>query len=150
MEYGMPKPKFPKVEELEALDLAALRQVWASLFSCPAPARMPRGFLMKLVAQGLQEREIGGLPKDLERALAAALRDGGAKPSRETNVDLKLGSRLVRSWGDTRHEVTVIENGFAYRGKAYGSLSEIARAITGARWSGPRFFGIKSSSAASV
>jgi hypothetical protein len=61
--------------------------------------------------------------------------------------DLKLGSRLVRTWGDARHEVTVIEDGFAYRGKAYGSLSEVARAITGARWSGPRFFGIKPASA---
>ncbi len=146
----MPKPKFPKVEELDALDLTALRQVWTSLFPCPAPARMPRGFLMKLVAQGLQEREIGGLPKDLERALAAALRDGGAKPSGETNGNLKLGSRLLRTWCDTRHEVTVIEDGFAYRGKAYGSLSEVARAITGARWSGPRFFGIKSASAVRV
>ena len=143
----MTKPKFPKVEELDALDLTALRQVWTSLFPCPAPARMPRGFLMKLVAQGLQEREIGGLPKDLERGLAAALRDGGAKASDTTNGELKLGTRLVRSWGDARHEVTVIEDGFAYRGKAYGSLSEVARAITGARWSGPRFFGIKSASA---
>lgn len=146
----MPKPKFPNVAELDALDLTALRLVWTSLFPCPAPARMPRGFLMRLVAQGLQEREIGGLPKDLERALAAALREDGAKPSDETNGDLKLGSRLVRTWGDARHEVTVIENGFAYRGTAYGSLSEVARAITGARWSGPRFFGIKSASAASV
>jgi hypothetical protein len=145
MEYGMPKPKFPTVEELEALDLAALRQVWASLFSCPAPARMPRGFLMKLVAQGLQEREIGGFPKDVERALAAALRGDGAKTSGDTTGSLKLGSRLVRTWGDARHEVTVIDDGFAYRGKAYRSLSEIARVITGARWSGPRFFGIKAS-----
>ena len=150
MEYGVPKPKFPKVEELEALDLNALRQLWTSLFPCPAPVRMPRGFLMKLVAQGLQEREIGGLPKDLERALAAALRDGVAKPSDKTNGDLKLGSRLVRTWGDARHEVTVIEDGFAYRGRAYGSLSEVARAITGARWSGPRFFGVKSPSAEQI
>lgn len=143
----MPKPKFPKVEELDALDLTALRQVWASLFPCPAPARMPRGFLIKLVAQGLQEREMGGFPKDLERALAAALRNDGSKASGEAKGNLKPGSRLVRTWGDARHEVTVIKDGFAYRGKAYGSLSEIAREITGARWSGPRFFGIKSASA---
>lgn len=143
----MPKVQFPKVEELDALDLTALRQVWTSLFRCPAPARMPCGFLMKLVAQGLQEREIGGLPKDLERALATALRDGGPKPPEAVRANLKLGSRLVRTWGDARHEVMVIEDGFAYRGKAYGSLSEVARAITGARWSGPRFFGIKSASA---
>jgi hypothetical protein len=144
MEYGMAKPRFPKVEELDALDLTALRHVWTSLFSCPAPARMPRGFLLKLVAQGLQEREIGGLPKNLERALADALREGETKTSDDS---LSLGTRLVRTWGDAKHEVIVLEDGFAYRGKAYGSLSEIARLITGARWSGPRFFGLKSSEA---
>jgi hypothetical protein len=147
MEYGMAKPRFPKVEELDSLDLAALRQVWTSLFPCPAPARMPRGFLLKLVAQGLQEREIGGLPKHLERALADALRARETKASDGTGDSLSLGTRLVRTWGDDKHEVIVLEDGFAYRGKAYGSLSEIARLITGARWSGPRFFGLKSSEA---
>lgn len=147
MEYGMAKPRFPKVEELDSLDLAALRQVWTALFPCPAPTHMPRGFLMKLVAQGLQEREIGGLPKALERALADALRVGAPQTSDQAGDSLSLGTRLVRTWGDAKHEVIVLEDGFAYRGKAYGSLSEIARLITGARWSGPRFFGLKSSEA---
>lgn len=146
MEYGVAKPRFPKVEELDSLDLAALRQVWTSLFPCPAPARMPRGFLLKLLAQGLQEREIGGLPKGLERALADALNAGETKASKAAG-GLSLDTRLVRTWGDAKHEVIVLEDGFAYRGKAYGSLSEIARLITGARWSGPRFFGLKSSEA---
>jgi hypothetical protein len=145
MEYGMAKTRLPKVEELETLDLNALRQTWAALFSCPAPARMPRGFLMKLVAQGLQEREIGGFPKSLERALAAALNNGPSKSSDAVGADLRPGIRLVRNWGDAKHEVIVLEDGFAYRGKVYGSLSEIARLITGARWSGPRFFGLKTS-----
>jgi hypothetical protein len=147
MEYGMAKPHLPKVEELGGLDLNALRQTWVALFPCPAPARMPRGFLMKLVAQGLQEREIGGLPKGLERALAEALNAGQTKAPDAANNDLSLGTRLVRTWGEEKHEVIVLEDGFAYRGKAYGSLSEIARLITGARWSGPRFFGLKSAEA---
>jgi hypothetical protein len=147
MEYGMAKPRLPKVEELEGLDLNALRQVWAALFTCPAPARMPRGFLLKLVAQGVQEREIGGLPKGLDRALAGALYAGDAKTADEAGDGLCLGTRLVRTWGNAKHEVIVLKDGFAYRGKAYGSLSEIARLITGARWSGPRFFGLKSSEA---
>jgi hypothetical protein len=147
MEYGMAKPRLPKVEELEGLDLTALRRTWAALFPCPAPARMPRGFLMKLVAQGLQEREIGGFPKSLERALAEVLNASQTKASEGAGNDLSLGTRLVRTWGDAKHEVIVLEDGFAYRGKAYGSLSEIARLITGARWSGPRFFGLKSAEA---
>jgi hypothetical protein len=147
MEYGMAKPRFPKVEDLDGFDLNTLRQTWVALFRCPAPARMPRGFLLKLVAQGVQERAIGGLPKGLERALADALRVDPPKASSASADSLSLGTRLVRTWGEAKHEVLVLEDGFAYRGKAYGSLSEIARLITGARWSGPRFFGLKSSEA---
>jgi hypothetical protein len=146
MEYGMAKRRLPTVEELEGLDLHALRKVWGQLFSCPAPARMPRGFLLKLVAQGVQESAIGGFPKSLEKALADALHTGQSEVS-ESGGDLSLGTRLVRTWGDAKHEVIVLEDGFAYRGRSYGSLSEIARLITGARWSGPRFFGLKSSEA---
>lgn len=138
----MAKPRLPTIEELEGLDLHALRKVWAQLFACAAPARMPRGFLLKLVAQGVQERAMGGFPKSLEKALADALYADQSKAS--SSGDLSLGTRLVRTWGDATHEVIVLEDGFAYRGKAYGSLSEIARLITGARWSGPRFFGLKS------
>jgi hypothetical protein len=145
MEYGMAKPRLPKVEELDGLDLAALRQVWVQLFPCPAPARMPRGFLLKLIAQGLQERAIGGLSKSLERALKDALDAGPSKTSGEGSEDLSPGTRLVRTWREAKHEVLILEDGFAYRGRLYGSLSEIARLITGARWSGPRFFGLKSS-----
>lgn len=142
----MAKPRVPTVEELEKLDLSALRKLWTQLFPCPPPARMPRGFLLKLVAQGVQEREIGGFPKSVEKTLADALRTD--RPKTAEPSDLRLGTRLVRTWGDAKHEVIVLEDGFAYRGKSYGSLSEIAREITGARWSGPRFFGLKSSAEA--
>ena len=133
----------PTLEELAACDLAVLRRTWTSVFSCSPPPRMPRDFVIKLLAQGLQERASGGVAKALERALTKALSNVDEGASSEPSGHLTLGTRLIRSWGHTNHEVTVIENGFAYRGKAYRSLSEIARAITGARWSGPRFFGLK-------
>jgi hypothetical protein len=140
----MGRAQLPTLEQLAHLDLEALKQAWVSVFSGSAPARMPRDFLIKLLAQGLQEREAGSVPKALERALAR--RSSGREESlssSEPSGNLTLGTRLVRSWGHTNHEVMVIEDGFAYRGKAYRSLSEVAREITGARWSGPRFFGLK-------
>ncbi len=140
----MARVQLPTLEELSRLDLEALKQAWTSVFSGAPPQRMPRDFLIKLLAQGLQERGAGGFPKALERALAKAPCSGDERSSPdEPSGSLSLGTRLVRSWGRANHEVTVIENGFAYRGEAYRSLSEIARTITGARWSGPRFFGLK-------
>ena len=98
MEYGMAKPRPPKIEQLEGLDLNALRQVWPALVPCPAPARMPRGFLLKLGAQGVQEREIGGFPTCLDRALAGALHARQPKAA-EAGDGLSVGARLVRTWG---------------------------------------------------
>jgi hypothetical protein len=140
----MARTQLPTLEQLARLDLEALKQTWVSVFSGPPPSRMPRDFLIKLLAQGVQERGAGGIPKALERAIAKPSSGGEeASSSGEPSGNLALGTRLVRSWGHTNHEVMVIENGFAYRGKAYRSLSEVAREITGARWSGPRFFGLK-------
>jgi hypothetical protein len=140
----MARAQLPTLDQLARLDLEALKQTWVSVFSGPPPSRMPRDFLIKLLAQGLQERGSGGIPKALERAIAKPSNGGEDGPSSdEPSGKLTLGARLVRSWGHMNHEVMVIENGFAYRGKAYRSLSEVAREITGARWSGPRFFGLK-------
>ena len=140
----MARAQRPTLEEIAQLDLEALKLAWTSVFSGPPPLRMPRDFLIKLLAQGLQERAVGGFPKMLERALAKAPSGGVEQSSPDDPCgNLTLGTRLVRSWGHANHEVMVIENGFAYRGKVYRSLSEVAREITGARWSGPRFFGLK-------
>ena len=140
----MARAQLPTLEQLTQLDLGALKQTWASVFPGSPPSRMPRDFLIKLLAQGLQERGAGGIPKAFERAIAKPSSSGEEESSAgESSGNLTLGTRLIRSWGHSNHEVMVIENGFAYRGKAYRSLSEIAREITGARWSGPRFFGLK-------
>jgi len=139
----MARARLPALDQLAQLGFDELKRSWASVFVGAPPSRMPRDFLVKLLAQGLQERGAGGIPKALERALGKPCSSGGKVSSSESPDNLTLGTRLIRSWGDANHEVIVIESGFAYRGKSYRSLSEIAREITGARWSGPRFFGIK-------
>ena len=82
----------------------------------------------------LQAHFHGGLAADLKRRLRAA-------PAKPRSAALQPGTRLIREWRGERHEVAVLPRGFEHRGTHYDSLSEIARAITGARWSGPRFFG---------
>ncbi|MDR3387711.1 MAG: DUF2924 domain-containing protein [Rudaea sp.] len=126
----------------EKLSTRELRDLWRRQFGNSPPARLPAEFLIRLLAQSLQERAAGGLPKPLERQLVSSL-NGEPSSVAQSSTSLRLGTRLVRGWGGASHEVTVIDRGFAYRGKAYRSLSEIARQITGARWSGPRFFGLR-------
>jgi hypothetical protein len=87
----------------------------------------------------LQVRQFGGLSPAEKRVLAGLAQ---AKPGPIPGA-LKSGTRLYRSWQGVTHEVLVIEGGFSWRGTSYSSLSEVARAITGTRWSGPRFFGVK-------
>lgn len=103
---------------------------------------MPRGlsqpFLRRFIAFELQSRRKGGLP----RAVAAAIEKGAGGKPRRVSPSLKPGGRLVREWNGVSHVVDVTEVGFAWNGRSYRSLSAIARAITGAHWSGPRFFGL--------
>ena len=98
-----------------------------------------------MLAHHLQEKTFGGLPtttrSQLLRIAQASERDEAVAPSRQYR--LKLGTRLVRTWKGEAHPVRVVERGFEYKGKRYASLSEIARLITGTRWSGPAFFGLR-------
>ncbi|MCB9617762.1 MAG: DUF2924 domain-containing protein [Sandaracinus sp.] len=129
---------------LPDLPRAELKQRWQELYGIPCPVRMSRKLLRYAIAYRLQERVYGGLDKKtlrrLEKAaasLAAGRSLGPAGPR------IKPGTRLLREWQGTVHEVIVLEKGVRYRGKAWPSLSAVAREITGARWSGPRFFGLK-------
>lgn len=92
----------------------------------------------RFIAFELQSRRKGGLP----RAVAAAIEKGAGGKPRRVSPRLKPGGRLVREWNGTTHVVDVTEDGFNWNGRSYRSLSAIARAITGAHWSGPRFFGL--------
>lgn len=123
---------------------------WTKVFGCAPPKGIKRGLLERSAAWHIQARRLGGLSTAARKALKTAppSKDADNRSSRATiapiaiPVALKPGTRLVRDWNGRTHVVDVVEAGFVFDGKAYRSLSAIARRITGARWSGPRFFGL--------
>ena len=128
---------------LEKLDASALRGEWRRLYR-NQPPRLSRDLLVRGVAHRLQELDLGGMRKATRRKLTAFARELQASGSLAvpTSPQLRPGGRLVREWRGRTHAVVVLEDGFAYAGKTYPSLTQIAQAITGAHWSGPRFFGL--------
>ena len=136
---------------MEAMAGPELRQLWGRLFDRPPPRHISRVLLRCALAHRLQERAEGGLNKATLKRLAQPVESNGTDaPSMSwTASQLKLGTRLVREWHGGTYQVTVLDDGFDYRGNRYRSLSEIARAITGTRWSGPQFFGLKNKAAKS-
>ena len=129
----------PAVEEVETMDRTALIAAWSEAFGTPVPKRLSSPFLRRFLAFEVQARQFGGLPKGFVEKLAKMADD---KPDARSPA-LKPGGWLVREWNGVTHAIDVIEGGFVWDGHRYSSLSAIARAITGARWSGPRFFGLK-------
>ena len=129
---------------LASVDTDVLRVRWCELYGCPPIARMSRDLLIKAIAHRLQERSHGGMSKKARRDLARhmrALQQTGSI-SRSKQAGIKSGTNLIREWNGKVHRVEVIDNGFVWNGEKHRSLSSIARAITGTRWSGPRFFGL--------
>ncbi len=127
----------------EPATLEDLRKEWRRLYRSDPP-RISRDLLMRGIAYRLQELEHGGLSKATRRklkTLAKMFRTTG-RVAPDPGVSLKPGARLVREWHGRTHTVTVTEDSFDYAGTRYSSLTKVARAITGARWSGPRFFGL--------
>ena len=121
-----------------------LKQRWRDLFDCDPPP-YNRRFLESRLAYRIQELAYGGLrPETVARldALADAL-DGKAERKRSRPDRPIAGTRLVREWQGVAHCVTVLRDGFEYSGRPYRSLSAVARAITGTRWNGPLFFGLR-------
>ncbi|TDK49688.1 DUF2924 domain-containing protein [Antarcticimicrobium luteum] len=130
----------PDLDDMARPELLAL---WQELFDAPAPRMLSQPFLRRFIAFELQSRRHGGLP----RKVTAAIEKGADKSQRATSPTLKPGGRLLREWNGVTHVVDVTEGGFAWNGQTYRSLSAIAREITGAHWSGPRFFGLKGKAA---
>ena len=135
------------VQEIEAakgLVIADLRERWQDLEHSPPNRRWGRDVLIRSIAWRLQENAFGkmhqALKLRLDRLADHLVTDPAYEPIQRPVF--KPGTRLLRDWHGDTHEVTVLEKGFAWRGETFGSLSEIARKITGARWSGPRFFGL--------
>ena len=132
------------LEKLETMSPAQLRAAWREQYRSPAPDIGP-DLLRRGIAYRMQERQFGKLApstkRELDRIGTRLERDGEAGTA--SPARLKPGTRLIRSWHGTVHQVLALADGYEHEGRAYRSLSQIARAITGAHWSGPRFFGLR-------
>ena len=133
-----------KIEGLAELDAHALRAEWRQHYRAAPPRWLSRDLMVRGIAYKIQVRAHGGL----SRTTQTKLRSPAHKLETEGHTgcnggpSLKPGVKLVREWHGDAHTVLVRDDGFEYRGERYGSLSHIAREITSARWSGPRFFGL--------
>jgi hypothetical protein len=137
-----------QLEQLHELNSEELREQWQTLFGAEPPPKLRSSLLVQAIAYRLQEKAFGGLKPATLRLLeriadnAAARRQAAPTPEK---IRVNGGTVLIREWHGTKHQVTVLKDGFLYRAKRFHSLSRIARTITGSRWSGPLFFGLKSS-----
>jgi hypothetical protein len=132
-----------EIKRLQSLNPKQLREEWRRLYRGDAP-KLSRDLLVLALGYRLQELEYGGLGKATRRKLqtiAKSLRTTG-RVGPAPSLSLKPGARLLREWHGRTHTVTITEDGFEHEGASYPSLSKIAKKITGAHWSGPRFFGL--------
>lgn len=136
----------PQLAALPGKSTPELKQLWRELYDRePPPYSKP--FLVKRLAYRIQELAHGGLSARAEAKLAERieeedLRAKGKQPVRRSDRPI-AGTRLIREWQGVEHTATVLDDGFEYQGRRYQSLSAIARAITGTRWSGPLFWGLR-------
>jgi hypothetical protein len=132
-----------EVAELADKATQELRLAWLKLYRRIPPLGLSRDLMIRALANKLQERAYGGPSASMRRCLntlAGEFEKGGR--SFDPGVVLKTGARLVRQWRGRTHTVLVLADGFEYEGERYRSLTMIADRITGAHWSGPRFFGV--------
>jgi Protein of unknown function (DUF2924) len=139
-----------EIAHLRGLDLGGLRARWQSVFQRQAPAHLTRHLLFAVISYRLQADRFGDLDHATKQMLdrAIAKEAGPTMSSRLASFDqkrteLKPGTVLVREWDRQSQRVMVMANGFAWNGQTYDSLSKVAFAITGTKWNGPRFFGLR-------
>jgi hypothetical protein len=125
----------------EAMGLEELRAQWRARYGAP-PTLRAADLLRRMLAWRVQADAMGGLDRKFLREILHQ----AARPNRR-KLDAPVGSRLSREWKGRAHEVEVVEGGYAHDGVTYDSLSAVARAITGTRWNGPRFFGLREKAA---
>jgi len=135
------------VEHLHQLNKSQVLELWRNLFKNEPTVEMRSDLMLRMVAQRLQEQQFGGVPHAAGGSLRRFAKTIAANPNAAAAIksSIKSGTRMVRQWKDQVHVVNVEGKRFAYRGAKYESLSQIARLITGTRWSGPLFFGVKRS-----
>ena len=135
------------IESIMAMNAEELSRAWRNIVGRPAPAHLPKSLLSKMLAYRLQAGQHGDLGKEAVRLLDSIANDLAAgktlyiKPPSDRR--LKAGSVLMREHQGVQHRVMVMEEGYAWQGKTFMSLSAAAKAITGTNWNGQRFFGLK-------
>ncbi len=139
-----------EIAHLRGLDLKGLRMRWQSVFQRPAPDHLPRHLLFGILAYQIQADRLGDLDhesrKILDRTTVKESRielSARLASSDQKRTELTPGTVLVREWDRKSQRVMVMADGFAWNGKTYDSLTKVAFAITGTRWNGPRFFGLR-------
>jgi hypothetical protein len=136
-----------EIAHLRGLDLEGLRARWRMVTGRRAPVNLPKNLLLRLLAYRLQANIHGDLDAGTIRFLERIISDPRLQASSslpQPDADLvSPGSLLVREWDGVSHRVMALAEGFAWNGATYHSLSQVARAITGTRWNGPRFFGLR-------
>jgi hypothetical protein len=139
-----------EIAHLRGLDLKGLRSRWQSVFQRPPPDHLPRHLLFAVIAYRIQADRIGDLDHETAQVLdrTDSKETGAAMSARLVSFDQKRtkltpGKVLVREWDRRSQRVMVMADGFAWNGQTYESLSKVAFAITGTKWNGPRFFGLR-------
>ncbi|MEL6211045.1 MAG: DUF2924 domain-containing protein, partial [Pseudomonadota bacterium] len=122
------------IETIETMDRAGLLSLWAEALGGVPPKHLSMPFLRRILAFEIQARRHGGIGAQRRKRLARA----DHETARRSPPKLRPGARLIREWNGVSHVVDVLQDGYRWRGERYRSLSAIARAITGAHWSGPR------------
>lgn len=149
------KPAYPTVEaeldRLTIMPIVLLRVRYRELFRGDPPKAFGPDLLRRSIAHRIQEKAFGGLSRSTQRLLDQMMKAYVAQLGGKIVLPrrIKSGSVLVRQWKGKSHRIMVLGDGFAYDGKSYGNLSEIAMLITGTRWNGPRFFGLRAKQAES-
>jgi hypothetical protein len=139
-----------EIAHLRGLDLKGLRSRWRSVFQRLPPGHLARHLLFAIIAYRIQADRLGDLDHETEQILdRTGAKDTGTTMSAhlvsfdQKRAGLTLGTVLVREWDRHSHRVMVLADGFAWNGQTYDSLSKVAFAITGTKWNGPRFFGMR-------
>ena len=135
-----------ELKDLEAQSDDELKGRWRGLYGTTPPPKIHRSLLVAAIAHRMHENAMGALKSSVRRHLIQAANNPATSRLSTDRLSLRprTGTVLVRDWGGVTHQAQVLEDGILFRSKRYKSLSEVARAITGTRWSGPLFFGLKS------
>lgn len=136
-----------ELDRLATLPVAQLRMRYQEIFRTEPPKAFGPDLLRRSIAQRIQEKTYGGLPAATRRLLDQLVKTAAAKPIGRLELPrrIKPGAELVRTWNRKTYRVTVLQTGFGFDGETFDTLSEIATKITGTRWNGPRFFGLRAS-----